>query len=102
MIFGNTLKLVALVASPVAVVTVIGPVVAPAVTVAVTWVSVTVTTIPGTPLKATAVVSARLVPLSATVQTSVPLAGVKLVCFGIPVKAAALAAEPIDVVTVIG
>src|SRR5437763_11799880 len=100
-IVGTTLLLASPARRSSALVTVIGPVVAPAGTVAVTAVSVTVPTTAGMPLKATAVVSARLVPLIVTLAPTAPLVGVKLVILGKTVNAFALVACPPGVVTVI-
>jgi hypothetical protein len=97
-----TVKLVALVAVPPGVVTLSGPVVAAAGTVA--WIAVADVTeklVALTPLNRTAVAPVRFVPLIVTVAPTVPLAGVKLVIVGagMTVKLAALVAVPPGVVT---
>src|SRR6476620_9173364 len=75
-----TVKGVALVAVPPAVVIVIGPVVAPFGTIAVTLVVMTVVTVAGTPLKATCVrpgLGSKPLPLTVTTVPGGPLAGAK-------------------------
>src|SRR2546430_4930276 len=74
----ETVKLLALVAVPPDVVTLNGPVVAPAGTVA--WIAVVDVTVKVgafVPLKLTAVTPAKFVPLMVTLAPTVPLAGVK-------------------------
>jgi hypothetical protein len=102
-----TVKVPALVAVPLGVVTLIGPVVAPAGTVA--WIAVAelTTKLALTPLKATAVAPVKFVPLIATLVPTGPLVGVKLVIVGglggvDTVKLLALVAVPPGVVTLIG
>jgi hypothetical protein len=100
-----TLKLVALVAVPPGVVTVILPVVAPAGTVAVTDVAVLVVNVAVTPLNLTAVTPVRLVPVIVTFVPTGPLVGVKdvMVAPATTVKLVALfAGPPPEVVTWIG
>src|SRR5207245_5839892 len=92
-----TVKAPLLVAVPAGVVTLSGPVVAPAGTVA--WIAVSEVTVKLalTPLKATAVAPVKLVPLMVTLVPAGPLVGAKLVIVGdaLPtVHAALLAAAP--------
>jgi hypothetical protein len=78
-----TVKLVALVAVPEGVVTLIGPVVAPDGTLAVICVSESwVKDVAGVPLKVTDVAPSRCSPVIATLVPTAPLAGVKLVIVG--------------------
>jgi len=79
---GTTVNALALVAVPAGVVTLIGPVVAPAGTVA--WIAVAELTVKLalTPLKVTAVAPPRFVPLIETLVPTGPLAGVKLAIVG--------------------
>jgi hypothetical protein len=78
-----TLKLLALVAVPPAVVTVIGPLVAPLGTVVVIWLSEsTVYVVVGVPLKATAVAPLKLAPLIVTVVPTGPLVGMNELIVG--------------------
>ena len=96
----NTLPLVAV---PPDVATVIDPVVKPAGTVA--WIAVAEFTVKLAlaPLKRTAVVPVKFVPLIVTVVPTAPLAGVKLVIVGaLIVNGVPLVAVPPGVVTVIG
>lgn len=99
---GPTVK-VALEADPPGVVTVIGPVVAPAGTVVVIWIAeTTVKDEAGVPLKLTAVAPVRLVPLIVTaVPAGPPPAGTKPVIVGgwITVNAVELFPAPDGVVT---
>src|SRR6185503_10485226 len=103
---GITVKLAALVAVPPGVVTLSGPVVAPAGTVA--WIAVAEVTEKLdalTPLNATAVAPVKFVPLIVTLVPTGPLAGAKLVIVGAlddTVKLAALVAVPPGVVTLSG
>ena len=84
MVGAGTTKLVELVPVPSAVVTVRGPVVAPAGTLAVILVAVLVLTTAGTPLNFTDVAPARLVPVMVTMVPTSPEAGVKPVWFRLP------------------
>src|SRR6185503_16026541 len=80
---GITVKLAALVAVPPGVVTLTGPVVAPAGTVA--WIAeaeVTVKLAALTPLNRTAVAPVKFVPVIVTLVPTGPLVGVKLVIVG--------------------
>jgi len=100
-----TVKLLALVAVPAEVVTLSGPVVAPAGAVA--WIAVFEVTekIAAVPLNRTAVVPVKFVPVIVTPVPAVPLVGVKLVIVGalaVTVKLLALVAVPAEVVTLIG
>ena len=102
-----TVKLVALVPVPVGVVTEIGPVVAPAGTVALMCVLlVTVNVVAETPLNFTAVAPVKLVPVIVTDVPTGPLAGVNEVIVGAPVtvtvKLVALVAVPPAVVMEMG
>ena len=96
-----TVKLPALVAVPLAVVTLMVPVVAPVGTVAVTVVALTpVKVTAAVPLKLTPVTPFRLAPVMVTEVPIGPLVGVKLVMAGeVTVKLPLLVAEPFDVVT---
>src|SRR5436309_3466976 len=100
---GMTVKLVLLVPVPADVVTLSGPVVAPAGTVAwITVVDVTVKVVALVPLKLTAVTPVKFVPLMVTFAPTGPLVGVKSVIVGAladTVKVLALVAVPPDVVT---
>ena len=97
-------KLLALVAVPPGVVTLIGPLVAPLGTVAVIWVLVFTVKLAPVPLKATAVAPVKLFPLMVTEVPTDPLLGLKelMVGGGITVKLLALVAVPPGVVTLIG
>src|ERR1700704_2168063 len=93
-----TVKLPALVAVPPAVVTLSGPVVAPAGTVAVIAVAEFTVKLALVPLKVTAVAPVKFVPLIVTVVPTGPLLGAKLVIVGgletVTVKLPALLAVP--------
>ena len=91
---GASRKLVALVPVPRALVTLMGPLVAPAGTGTVIWL-LELTTKPGadTPLKATAVVPVKFRPVMTTLVPLVPLVGVKLVRLGTPRKQLMVAAK---------
>src|SRR5207248_208280 len=101
-----TVKFVLLVPVPRGVVTVIGPVVAPAGTVAASWVGeTTVNALAAVPLKETCVAPLNPMPVIVTTVPTGPLPGEKLVIVGgtmVTVKLAALAALPSGVVTAIG
>src|SRR5437764_398983 len=99
-----TVKLAALLAVPSEVVTLIGPLVAPAGTVAVIAVAEPTVKLALVPLNSTALAPVKLVPLMVTLVPTGPLLGVKLVIVGglITVKLAALLAVPPGVVTLIG
>ena len=77
-----TVKLAALLAVPAEVVTLIGPLVAPAGTVAVIVVAEATVKLALAPLNSTAVAPVKLVPLIVTLVPTGPLAGVKLVMVG--------------------
>ena len=94
MIVGATVKFAALVAVPAGVVTVIGPDVAPAGTVAVILIGELTVNTAEVPLKLTAVAPVRFAPLMTTLVPTAPLAGVKLVIRGATVKLVALVAVP--------
>ncbi len=74
---GVTLKLPALGALPVGVVTVIGPLVAPDGTFAVIWVALLTVKLAFAPLNATVVAPVKLVPVIVTLVPLGPLVGVK-------------------------
>jgi hypothetical protein len=97
----TTVKLFVLVAVPPGVLTLSGPVVAPAGTVA--WIAVAELTVKLalSPLKLTAVAPVKFVPLIVTLVPTGPLVGVKpvIVGAGITVKLVALVAVPPGVVT---
>jgi hypothetical protein len=96
-----TVKSVAEVAMPPGVVTRIRPVVAPAGTVAVTWVALlTVKLLAATLLKLTVVAPVKLVPVIVTTVPTGPVAGLKLVMVGggITTKSLILVAFPLKVV----
>src|SRR6266480_1315455 len=99
-----TVKLAALLAVPSEVVTLIGPLVAPAGTVAVIAVAEPTVKLALVPLNSTALAPVKLVPLIVTLVPTGPLPGVKLVIVGglITVKLPALLAVPPGVVTLIG
>jgi len=101
----RTVKFVALLAVPPEVVTVIGPVVAPAGTVAITCEPLTLK-VALVPLNLTAVVPVRFAPLIVTDVPTPPLPGEKLLIVGpdadVTVKAVAVVAVPPGVTTVIG
>src|SRR5438046_5154850 len=98
-----TVKLAALLAVPPGVVTLIGPLVAPAGTVAVIAVAELTVKLALVPLNSTAEAPVKLVPLMVTLVPTGPLPGVKLVIVGglMTVKLAALLAVPSGVVTLI-
>jgi hypothetical protein len=84
---GMTVKCVALVAVPPGVLTTIGPVVAPAGTVAVASVSLTTVAVATTPLKLTTVpVAVKLLPVKVTTVPTGPEVGVKPVSVGVAVE----------------
>jgi len=99
-----TAKLLVLVAVPADVITLTGPVVAPAGTVA--WIAEAELTekMAPTPLKVTDVTPLKLVPLMVTLVPTGPLAGVKLVIVGgfTTVNALLLVALPAELVTLSG
>src|SRR5438093_2848064 len=100
-----TVKLLALVAVPPGVVTLIGPVVAPLGTVAVIWVLELEVMVAATPLKVTLVAPVRLFPLMVTEVPTGPLVGVNELIVGgdvVTVKLLALVAVPAVVLTLIG
>src|SRR6266513_1596783 len=99
-----TVKLAALLAVPSEVVTLIGPLVAPAGTVAVIAVAEPTVKLALVPLNSTALAPVKLVPLIVTLVPTGPLPGVKLVIVGglMTVKLPALLAVPPGVVTLIG
>ena len=97
-----TVKLFAVVTVPPAVVTAMGPVVAPVGTMAVIFTDVLTVKAAAVPLNVTDDAPAKLVPLMATLVPVVPVDGVKLVIRGATMKLAALVAVPPgDVVTTI-
>src|SRR5437016_2261686 len=102
-----TVKLPALAAVPPAVVTLIGPVVAPSGTVAVIALAEFTVKLALVPLNFTAVAPVRFVPLIVTLVPTAPLVGAKLVIVGggletVTVKLPALLAVPPAVVTLTG
>ena len=100
-----TVKLLALVAVPPGVVTLICPVVAPLGTIARTWVSESSVKKAAVPVKATPVVPVKWLPLIVTVVPTGPLVGLKELIVGGPtvtVKALLLPPVPAAVVTLIG
>src|SRR6266480_1358738 len=99
-----TVKLAALLAVPPGVVTLIGPLVAPAGTVVVIAVAEFTVKLALVPLNSTAEAPVKLVPLMVTLVPTGPLLGVKLEIVGglMTVKLAALLAVPSEVVTLIG
>ena len=99
-----TVKLLALLAVPSEVVTLIGPLETPAGTVAVIAVAELTVKLALTLLNSTAVAPLKLVPLIVTLVPTGPLLGVKLEIVGglMTVKLAALLAVPSEVVTLIG
>src|SRR2546426_5875627 len=101
---GPTVKLAALLAVPAEVVTLIGPLEAPAGTVAVIAVAEFTVKLALVPLNSAAEAPVKSVPLIVTLVPTGPLAGVKLVTVGglMTVKLAALLAVPAEVVTLIG
>jgi hypothetical protein len=78
----ETVKLLALLAVPAEVVTLIGPVIAPAGTVAVIAVAEFTVKLALVPLNITAVAPVKFVPLIVTLVPTAPLLGVKLVTVG--------------------
>lgn len=103
-ILGNTIKLVALLALPDELVTLIGPVVAPTGTVAIMEVAVaTLNVAVLTPLNETEDAPVKFVPVSVTLMPAAPLVGVNDVMVGgvVTVKLVALMAVPLAVVTLI-
>jgi hypothetical protein len=99
-----TTKLVPLVAVPSGVVTVMGPVVAPAGTVAVICVLLLTVKVAATPLKRTSVVPVKFVPVMVTDAPTGPDAGEKLVMVGgrMTTKLVRLVAVPPGPVTLMG
>ena len=97
-----TTKSVLLVAVPAGLVTVMGPVVAPAGTVAVICVALLMVKAAATPLKRTSVVPVKFVPVMVTEAPTGPDAGEKLVMVGGRIKLALLVAVPAGLVTVMG
>src|SRR5437899_6068109 len=98
-----TVKLLALVAVPAGVVTLIGPVVAPLGTVAEIVVEEVAEKLALVPLKVTAEAPVKFVPLIVTVNPTGPLVGVKLVMVGglaVTVKLLELVAVPPGVVKI--
>ena len=97
-----TVKSVALVAVPFAVVTVMRPVVAPVGTVVLISVAETTVKLAVVPLKRTLVAPVKFVPLTVTAVATGPLLGLKDVIVGgwVTVKSLALVAVPLGVVTV--
>ena len=101
----STVKLVALSAVPAGLLTLIGPVVAPAGTVAVICVSeLAVNVVAAVPLNATAVVPVNPLPVMVTTVSVRPIVGVKEGIAGatITMKLAALNAVPAGLVTLMG
>src|SRR5438552_2339697 len=99
-----TVKLAALLAVPPGVVTLIGPLVAPAGTVVVIAVAEFTATVALVPLNSSAEAPVKLVALLVALVPCRPLCGVELVIGGVlmTVKLAALLAVPSEVVTLIG
>src|SRR2546425_9356556 len=99
-----TVKLLALVAVPPDVVTLIGPVVAPLGRVVAIEVDEFTVKLAATPLMVTDVAPVKFVPVIVTLAPTGPLVGEKLVIVGggMTVKLLALIAVPPDVVTLIG
>jgi hypothetical protein len=92
------------VAVPAGLVTVMGPVVAPAGTVAVIWVLLLTVKVAGTPLKRTLVVPVKFVPVMVTEVPTGPTVGEKSVMVGAKVttKSVLLVAVPAGLVTLMG
>ena len=88
------MKLVLLVAVPPGVVIVIGPVVAPEGTVAVTWLSEFTVKVAEVALNFTLVAPVKLVPVRVTTVPTGPLVGLKLVMTGVTLKVPKLVAVP--------
>jgi len=101
---GMTVKLLALLAVPPGVVTLIGPVVAPLGTVAAIEVDEFTVKLALVPLNRTVLAPVKFAPLMVTVVPTPPLAGEKLLIVGagMTVKLPALLAVPAEVVTLIG
>jgi hypothetical protein len=100
-----TVKSVPLVPVPATVVTAIGPVVAPLGTVAVIWVFESTLKLAATPLKVTAVVPVKFVPVIAMLAPTSPFGGAKELIVGsgtFTVKFVLLVPVPAGVVTAIG
>ena len=99
-----TVKLAALVAVPISVVTVTGPVVAPAGTVVVTVPELLTVKVAATPLNETAVAPVKFAPVIVTPVPARPKVGAKETMEGAKttVKLAALVALPSSVVTAMG
>ena len=95
-------KLLLLHVVPFGVFTLIQPLSAPPGTVAVICVSEFTVKLAGTRKKVTAVAPVKFVPVIVTVQPAAPLAGVNELMCGVMVKLAAEAAEPKELVSVIG
>ena len=105
-ILGFTVKVAALVALPAELVTAIGPLDAPAGTTTVSWVFETpLKLVLAAPLKRTAVVPVKLVPVRVTVVPTTPLVGEKELIAGAAVestvKLATLVPVPAEVTTLI-
>lgn len=94
-----TLKFVELVAVPSGVVTVIGPVVAPAGTAAVIFVEELIVKTAAVPLNFPGVAQVKLVPLIVTDVPGGPVLGLNEVIFGVTVKLEPLVAVPPGVVS---
>jgi hypothetical protein len=105
LIWGSTLKLVELVAAPTVLVTLIGPLVAPAGTVVRSCVSERAAKPAMAPLKAKPVVPVKWVPVMVTVAPTAPLVGENELMVGaaveLTVKLVELAPVPLGVVTLI-
>jgi hypothetical protein len=99
---GVTVKLAALVEVPSSVITVIGPVVAPAGTVVVTVPGSLTVKAAAAPLNETAVAPVKFVPVIVTPVPPLPLAGAKEVMAGVTVKRVVVVKGPPDVVMVMG
>jgi len=98
---GATVKLAALVAVPPGVVTLMGPVVAFAGTVAVICVLLFTVKVAEAPLNLTAVAPVKVVPVTVTLVPGAPLVGENVVILGDTEKLAALVVLPAGVVTLI-
>ena len=101
---GATVKALALVAVPTAVVTEMSPVVAPEGTVAVIWVAELIAKVAPRPLNLTEVVPVKFVPVITTLLPTVPPVGENVVIVGgaVTAKLTALVAVPPGVVTASG
>ena len=97
-----TVKLVALLAVPAAVIMVMSPVLAPAGTIVVIVVAVFTVKAADVPLNVTAVAPVKLAPLIVTLVPIGPLVGETLVILGATTKFGELVAVPAPVVTLIG